>query len=45
MKFYATITGWGADALEFLGDEDMNFVVIFNENAPEELKEIWRIVK
>lgn len=40
MKYHATITGWGEDALGFLEDADMNFLVIFNENAPEELKEI-----
>ena len=40
MKFNATITGWGEDALEFLADKDMNYLVIFNNNAPEELAEI-----
>lgn len=40
MKYNATITGWGEDALGFLEDKDMNFMVIFNENAPEELAEI-----
>lgn len=40
MKYHATITGWGEDALGFLEDADMNFIVIFNDNAPEELKEI-----
>lgn len=42
MKFSVTITGWGEDALMFLsGAEDGNsFIVIFNENAPPELKEI-----
>ena len=39
MKYHTKVTGWGEDALEFLS-EDMNFIVIFNENAPEELKEI-----
>lgn len=40
MKYSAKITGWGEDALGFLEDEDMNFIIIFNQNAPEELKEI-----
>ena len=40
MKFHATINGWGEDALDFLGDPNTNFLVIFNDNAPEELKEI-----
>lgn len=40
MKFNATIVGWGEEALSFVGDPDTNFLVIFNENAPEELKEI-----
>ncbi|MBQ9321239.1 MAG: PTS glucitol/sorbitol transporter subunit IIA [Eubacterium sp.] len=39
MKYHAEVTGWGEDALEFLS-EDMNFIVIFNDNAPAELKEI-----
>lgn len=40
MKYQATITGWGEDALDFLGDENTNFIVVFNNNAPEELAEI-----
>lgn len=40
MKYCSTITGWGPDALEFLGVEDCNFLVLFNEDAPEELAEI-----
>lgn len=40
MKYHATITGWGEDALGFLEIEDCNFIVIFNSNAPEELAEI-----
>lgn len=40
MKYCATITGWGPDAMEFLGDADSNFLIIFNDNAPEELAEI-----
>lgn len=40
MKFQATILRYGDEALEFLTDPDMNFVIIFNENAPEELADI-----
>ncbi len=42
MKFSVNITGWGEDALMFLsGAEDGNgFIVIFNESAPPELKEL-----
>lgn len=40
MKYCATITGWGEDALGFLEEEDCNFLVIFNETAPAELAEI-----
>lgn len=40
MKYSATIVGWGADALEFLEMEDMNCMIIFNDNAPDELVEI-----
>lgn len=40
MKYSVTIKGWGADALIFLDDPTSNFIVIFNENAPEELAEI-----
>ncbi len=40
MKYQSTIVGWGVDALGFLEIEDCNFIVIFNENAPEELVEI-----
>ncbi len=39
MKYSTTITGWGEEALSFLGEENP-FVVIFNQNAPEELAEI-----
>lgn len=39
MKYHAAITGWGEDALEFL-NEETNFLIIFNDNAPEELQEI-----
>ena len=40
MKYCATITGWGEDALGFLADEDCNFMILFNEDAPAELAEI-----
>lgn len=40
MKYSTTIIGWGAEALSFLEDEDCRFVIIFNDNAPEELAEI-----
>lgn len=40
MKYCATITGWGEDALGFLADEDCNFMIVFNEDAPAELAEI-----
>lgn len=40
MKYCSEITGWGVDALEFLSDSDNNFLIIFDENAPEELAEI-----
>ena len=37
MKFNATITGMGPEALVFLGPEmDPQFVVIFNEDAYQE---------
>ena len=39
-KYNSTITGLGSDALYFLSDEDMNFIIIFNENAPPELAEL-----
>lgn len=40
MKYCSTITGWGPDALGFLEEEDCNFLILFNEDAPEELAEI-----
>ena len=43
MKFSTTIKGWGSEALEFLPPndaEDNNFIIIFNENAPEELADL-----
>lgn len=40
MKFHATIMGWGEDALGFLDMEEMNCIILFNDNAPDELAEI-----
>lgn len=40
MKYCTKITGWGPDALGFLEEEDCNFLIIFNEDAPKELTEI-----
>lgn len=41
MKYRATVTGFGPEAFEFLSKElDLNFVIIFNEDAPEELAEL-----
>ena len=41
MKYRATITGHGPEAFEFLSKaHDLNFVIIFNEDAPEELAEL-----
>lgn len=40
MKYSATIVGWGEEALSFLEVKDSkSFVILFNENAPEELAE------
>lgn len=38
MKYSTKITGWGNDALFFL--DEPGFVIIFNDNAPEELADI-----
>ena len=40
VKYYAEITGWGNDALYFLEDEESNFIILFNNNAPEDLADI-----
>lgn len=41
MKYSAKITAFGPEAFEFLGEElDLNFVIIFNEDAPAELAEL-----
>lgn len=37
MKFYCEITRWGDESLLFLDDPDANFIIIFNDDAPEEL--------
>lgn len=39
MKYDTLITGWGECALEFL-NEDCNFLIIFNDTAPQELADI-----
>jgi len=40
MKYHSAITSWGTDALTFLDDKELNFMIIFNEGAPPELQEI-----
>ena len=41
MKYSAKITGFGPEAFEFLSPGiDLNFVIIFNEDAPPELAEL-----
>lgn len=40
MKFHCSVTGWGDEALQFLQEPDLNFIILFNENAPEELADI-----
>ena len=41
MKYDVTITGLGPMALEFLNPEmEMQFVILFNDNAPAELGEL-----
>lgn len=40
MKYSAKITGWGPEAFSFLDEEEMNFIVLFDEDAPPELGEI-----
>lgn len=41
MKYSSTITGFGAEAFEFLEPtQELNFVIIFNEDAPPELSEL-----
>lgn len=40
MKYQVKITGLGEDALAFLGGDDGNFIIIFNEDAPPELADL-----
>ena len=40
MKYEVDIVGAGSEAFFFLEETDMNFIIIFNENAPIELAEI-----
>lgn len=40
MKYYTKITDLGAEALEFRTSENLEFIIIFNETAPSELREI-----
>ena len=40
MKYYAEIVGYGSDALEFLGDPDLRYLVLFDYTVPQELAEI-----
>lgn len=40
MKYSCKITGWGDEALDFMTDPDMNFIILFNETAPAELADI-----
>ena len=44
MKYRTTITGCGPEAFAFLSKElDLNFVIIFNEDAPKLGKNIYTI--
>lgn len=38
MKYCAEITGWGNEAKAFL--KELNYIILFNDNAPSELAEI-----
>ena len=41
MKYKTTITGLGPEAFEFLSKElDLKFVILFNDDVPEELAEL-----
>lgn len=40
MKYQSKIVGLGPDALAFLDDKDTNFIIIFNEDAPQELADL-----
>ena len=39
MKFYCEITHWGEESLLFLDDPNANFIILFDNSAPEELVE------
>lgn len=38
MKYSSKITGWGPEAISFL--KELNFLIVFNDDAPPELAEI-----
>ena len=38
MKYSSEITGWGSEAKAFL--KELNYMILFNDNAPSELAEI-----
>ena len=38
MKYNSEITGWGSEAKAFL--KELNYILLFNDNAPSELAEI-----
>lgn len=38
MKYTSEITGWGNEAKAFL--KELNYIILFNDNAPSELAEI-----
>lgn len=38
MKYSSEITGWGSEAKAFL--KELNYIILFNDNAPFELAEI-----
>ena len=40
MKYQVKVTGLGEDALAFWGEDDNNFIIIFNEDAPPELADL-----
>ena len=39
MKYYCEITSWGEESLLFLDDPNVNFLILFHNNAPAELAE------
>lgn len=40
MKYCSVITRWGNEAMQFLNNEDLQCIIIFNEGAPEELADM-----